>query len=65
MTDTEQLSYFTDVLKRLDALRDQATKDQDGYMAKLATEASEPIGILVGCLLADSQQYPGRLRNNA
>jgi hypothetical protein len=56
MTDAEELSYFTEVLKRLDALRDRATKDQDSHLAKLATDSSEPIGVLVGCLLADSQQ---------
>jgi hypothetical protein len=51
MPDPNDLSYFTDVLKRLDAVRDRAMNDQDNNLAKLATRAAEPIGILVGCLL--------------
>jgi hypothetical protein len=61
MTDPSDLAYFTDVLKRLDALRDRATKNQDSQLAKLATEASEPIGVLVGCLLARSMHEVWRV----
>jgi hypothetical protein len=53
---TDDLTYFTEVLKRLDALQDRATKSQDRQLANLATTASEPIGVLVGCLLADARQ---------
>ena len=48
MTNAEQLSYFIEVLKRLDALSDQARKDKDSVLSKLVAEASEPIGELVG-----------------
>jgi hypothetical protein len=44
---TDDLAYFTEVLKRLDALHDRATKSQDSHMANLATATSEPIGVLV------------------
>jgi hypothetical protein len=46
MTNAEQLSYFTEVLKRLDALRDQAPKDS--VLSRLVAKASEPVGELVG-----------------
>ena len=45
MTNAEQLSNFTEVLKRLDALHDQMPKDS--VLSSLVTKASEPIGELV------------------
>jgi hypothetical protein len=59
MSDADDLKYFTEVLKRLDALHDRATKSQDRHVANLATAASEPIGVLVGCLLEMSGSDPG------
>jgi hypothetical protein len=53
MTDAEELTYFTEVLKRLDALRERAPKDS--LLAEAVSEASEAIGGLVGCLLAENQ----------
>jgi hypothetical protein len=46
MTNAEQLSYFSEVLKRLDALCDQAPKDS--ILPSLVAKASEAIGELVG-----------------
>jgi hypothetical protein len=46
ITDAEQLSYFTEVLKRLAAFRDQAPKDS--VLSGLLAKASEPIGELAG-----------------
>jgi hypothetical protein len=54
MTDAEQISYFTEVLKRLDALRAQAPKDS--IRSRLVREASEPIGNLVGYLMVGTRK---------
>ena len=61
---TDDLTYFTEVLKQLDALHNRATKSQDMQLANLATDASEPIGVLVGCLLADSRPRVGKHGGN-
>jgi hypothetical protein len=52
--DAEELTYFTEVLRRLDALRERTPKDNT--LSKLAAEASEPIGGLVGYLIGDGRE---------
>jgi len=54
MTDAEEIAYFTDVLKRLDALRARAPKR--GVLFKLVTEASEAVGGLTGYFIANSRK---------
>ena len=61
MTDAENLAYFTDVLKCLDALRDRALKDS--VLSKLVAEASEPIGSLVGYFIPEREE--GRIISKA
>ena len=43
--DAEELAYFTEVLKRLDALRERAPKDS--LLAEAVAEANESIDGLV------------------
>ncbi len=52
MTDAEEADYFTDVLKRLDALG--ARPPKSNVLSEIVDDATESIGILVGYLLADS-----------
>jgi hypothetical protein len=54
MTDAEEIAYFTDVLKRLDALRAWAPKR--GVLFKLVAEASEAVGGLAGYSIANSRK---------
>jgi excisionase family DNA binding protein len=61
MTYAENLAYFTDVLKCLDALRDRALKDS--VLSKLVAEASEPIGSLVGYFIPEREE--GRIISQA
>ena len=51
MTDADELAYFTDVLKRLDALRERAPKDS--LLAEVVSEASDAIDGLVGYFIPD------------
>jgi hypothetical protein len=52
MTDqAEELAYFTEVLKRLDAIRQRAPKDST--LSKLPAKAIEPIGGVVGYFIPD------------
>jgi hypothetical protein len=53
MTDAEELTYFTEVLKRLDALRERAPKDS--LLPEAVAEASEAIAGLIGYFLADNE----------
>ena len=51
MTDADDLSYFTDVLKRIDALRERAINEQDDGLAKPGADAADALGELVGYLV--------------
>jgi hypothetical protein len=50
----EELAYFTDVLKRLDALHERL-KDNE-YLRNEVVDASAAIGILVGYFINDAKQ---------
>ncbi len=59
MTDADDdLTYFTDVLKRLDALRARAPKDS--VLFNRVTEARGSVGGLVGYFIADAAPAPVR-----
>jgi hypothetical protein len=47
---TDDLTYFTEVLKRLETLSDRASPKKDIQLAALAADAADAIGELVGYL---------------
>lgn len=58
MTDIEELDYFTEVLVRLDALKERAPKNSP--LAKLVTEARGSVDALTGYFI--EKTLPQRLQ---
>ena len=60
MTDEDDLAYFTDVLKRLDALRERVRGND--FLTAEVVDAAAAIGSIVGYFINDAKQ-PATRRN--